>query len=58
MEWFFGLYTLAAMLGFLKLCAWAFDPKQAQGFRAASELPFNDSEALAEKRKQLILSAF
>lgn len=52
---FAPLFTLVALFAFLGICAWAFDRNRDADFAAAAELPFNDPEAEAERRRALLL---
>ncbi|WP_412480537.1 cbb3-type cytochrome oxidase subunit 3 [Azonexus sp. IMCC34839] len=50
-----AFYTVAAFLGFLSICAWAFSEYRRQAFDEAAQLPFTDPEEQARRRKALIL---
>lgn len=49
------LFTVASFLCFVKIVAWAYSDKPKAAFAEAAELPFNDPEELALKRKAMLL---
>ncbi len=43
-DWFSGLFTILALLGFLGVVAWAYSPSQRSEFERAAQLPLEGDE--------------
>ncbi|UCV09311.1 cbb3-type cytochrome oxidase subunit 3 [Dechloromonas denitrificans] len=50
-----SLLTVAGLLCFLAIVAWAYSNKRQKEFDEAANLPFTDPEELDQQRKQLLL---
>lgn len=50
-----SLLTVAGLLCFLAIAAWAYSGKRRQDFAEAANLPFTDPEELDLQRKALLL---
>jgi cytochrome c oxidase cbb3-type subunit 4 len=50
-----SLLTVAGLLCFLAITAWAYSSKRRGDFTEAANLPFTDPEELALQRKALLL---
>jgi cytochrome c oxidase cbb3-type subunit 4 len=50
-----SLLTVAGLLCFLAIVAWAYSKKRQKEFDEAANLPFTDPEELDQQRKKLLL---